>query len=183
VGEADFNDGSGVVDHERVPVDPVALPPNLLPYLKALQIAAGVAANRPDAKPPFVTSIFQEKDRSFTVYLQSQAGPGIVRFGGDYRMKVSPDGQMVVGIEVLHATITGVPARAAASSQPTLHMHESGDLPTDTDVALILGHPTLAPHLVLTPSSMYRIDSSGRITWLGPNQSSPGPKPPGKGAP
>ncbi len=183
VAEADFDDASGVVDHALGLPEPKPLPAVLLPYVKALQLVAGVVASRPDAKPPLVTSIFKEKDRGLTVYLQSQAGEGIVRFGGDFRVKASPDGQMVVGIEPLHANVTDVAARAVASSQPTLHMHESGDIPTDTDVALVLSHPTLAPHLVLTPSSMYRIDASGSITWLGPNQAPPGPKPSGKGAP
>jgi len=72
-------------------------------------------------------------------------------------------------VDAAHSTTTDVPLAGRAAGQPSLHSHASGDLPTVGDVALVRMHPSLAPHLVLTPHSIFRIDAEGSITWLGPN--------------
>ena len=75
----------------------------------------------------------------------------------------------VLSVEPLHSNATSVALAPRAAGQPTLHTHDQGDLPFPTDVALVLRHRALAPHLVLTPRFMFRIDSEGVVTWLGPN--------------
>ena len=176
VAETEYNPGADEVGAFKKDAAPRPLPVATAAYVRAIQVAIGVAAKRPELKPPFVESVFKEPDNLFSVYIQSKPEEGLARFGGDARMRVSPDGLMMVGIEPLHADITDIPIPAHASAQPTLHSHATGEYPTDTDVALILMHPTLAPHLVLTPAWIFRIDPEGHITWLGPNRVPP-PRP------
>ena len=60
---------------------------------------------------------------------------------------------------------------AGATDEPTAHSHLDNDLPTATDVAMVMIWPTLAPHLVLTPHHIFRIDADGTIGYLDPNES------------
>jgi hypothetical protein len=69
----------------------------------------------------------------------------------------------------LHGETSTVPVPARPGASPTLHSHAQGDLPTETDVAVVLEHPTIAPHLLLTPHHMFRIEADGRLSYLGPN--------------
>ena len=100
--------------------------------------------------------------------MDDQKGRG--RVGGDLVMTISSAPYQVRAIESLHdmSTIIEIPERP--SEELTVHAHLSADLPTATDVALVLRHPDLAPHLVLTPRYMFRIDSEGKIDYLGPNE-------------
>jgi hypothetical protein len=84
--------------------------------------------------------------------------------------RVAASGRQLRSIEGLHAgDPIAVPIPARATGQATLHTHTTGDLPTPTDVALVRIHPALAPHLVMTPRHIFRIDRDGKVTWLGPN--------------
>lgn len=155
------------------PMKPV--PPDGLLMLQALDVArAAAAASEQEIKPPFEESIFKSATRGgpITVTLQTKpASPGTARFGSDIRADISADGAQMKIIEALH---TGKESASVAvpkqgGGEPPLHQHEEGDLPTDTDVAVVLDHPTLAPVLVLTPRFMFRIGEDGAITYLGPN--------------
>ena len=149
-----------------------APPADVVQHLRALEAArSGVGARPGGPAPPFDEAVFKEKGSiGYTVYLQTRPERAdAARFGSDVRVRVSGDGMQVAEIVPLHdaTTTVAVPARPGAS--PTLHSHAQGDLPTETDVAVVLNHPALAPHLVLTPRHMFRIESDGRILWLGPN--------------
>ena len=85
-------------------------------------------------------------------------------------MKVRRSPRRVAGLEPLHAEATSVALPGGASSGPTVHTHLEEDLPTVTDVALVLRNPNLAPHLILTPRHIFRIDAEGVISYLGSNQ-------------
>jgi hypothetical protein len=155
------------------PMKPV--PPDAVAMLQALDVAlASAAKSEPDVSPPFEEAIFKSATRGgpITVYLQTKpASPGTARFGSDIRADLSPDGAQMKIIEALHtgkeSTAVAVPKQGGG--EPPLHQHEEGDLPTDTDVAVVLDHPALAPVLVLTPRFMFRIGEGGVITYLGPN--------------
>src|SRR5262245_61226145 len=153
-----------------------APPADAIGHLRALEAARAGAAARPGGPPaPFDEAVFKEKGAgAYVVYLQTRPERAdAARFGSDVRMRISGDGMQVGEVAPLpDATVTvAVPARPGAT--PTLHSHAQGDLPTETDVAVVLDHPTIAPHLVLTPRHMFRIEADGRIQWLGPNAAPP----------
>ena len=172
VADATWQPRAGEVG-SLVLLDPAKAPPaDVVGHLRALEAArAGVAAKPGGPPAPYDEAVFKEKGSvAYTVYLQTRPERAdAARFGSDVRVRISGDGMQVGDIVPLHdaSTTVAVPARPGAS--PTLHSHAQGDLPTETDVAVVLDHPTLAPHLVLTPRHMFRIEADGRILWLGPN--------------
>lgn len=172
VAEAGFNSRIGEVTSllQHEPARPA--PAEALAALRALDVArAAAVAREKEAMPPFQEAVFREKDKTFTVVLQTRPeGSVSVRFGSDLVLKISGDGMQVSNIKAPHGTTSvSVPVPLRAGSDPTLHSHIEGDLPTETDVAVVLERPALAPHLVLTPRYMFRIDEGGGITYLGPN--------------
>ena len=154
-------------------LDPAKAPPaDVIGHLRALEAARAAVGTRPGAPPqPHDEAAFKEKgSTAYTVYLQTRAERAdAARFGSDASVRISGDGMQAGEVRPLHdATETvAVPPRPGGS--PTIHSHAQGDLPTETDVAVVLDHPGLAPLLVLTPRHMFRIESDGRISWLGPN--------------
>jgi hypothetical protein len=153
-------------------------------HLRALQTAAGAAARAPGATPPFDEAVLREADGSFSVYLMSRpAAASLVRFGGDFLVRVARSGRQMVSLEALHdGDPVDLPAGGRRAGEPTLHRHARGDLPPPTDVARVVLRPGAAPHLVLTPRSMFRLDDRGAVTWLGPNREA-APPPPAGGRP
>jgi len=153
--------------------DPAKTPPaDAVNHLRAVEAARGAVSTRPGGPPaPWDEAVFKEKaGGAYVVYLQTRPERAdAARFGSDARFRISGDGLQVGEMTPLHGdtTTVAVPARPGAS--PTLHSHATGDLPTETDVAVVLDHPALAPHLVLTPRHMFRIESDGHISYLGPN--------------
>jgi hypothetical protein len=82
---------------------------------------------------------------------------------------VTADGTHLTEFAPTHGPGEAVDVAPGDGTTPTLHTHASVDLPTATDVAQVIDHPGVAPHLVLTPHWMFRITADGVITWLGPN--------------
>ncbi len=181
IAETTFSPDAGQVGDLTIMEPPHTAPAAAQSYARALEQAESATVSRPDAGDPFEDAVVREKDATFTVYLIShhdenagagaQAGPaaGSVRFGRDFVIRVAASGRQMLSVEPLHSNATMVPLGTRAAGQPTLHVHEKGDLPFPTDVALVLRNRTLAPHLVLTPRFMFRIDAEGAVTWLGPN--------------
>lgn len=148
-----------------------APPADAVTHLRAIEAARAGATTKPGGPiAPWDEAVFKEKTGgAYVVYLQTQAAPNTARFGSDARLRISGDGMQVGEMIVLHGETTTVPVPARAGASPTLHSHAQGDLPTDTDVAVVLEHPTIAPHLILTPHHMFRIEPDGRVSYLGPN--------------
>ncbi|OLC54345.1 MAG: hypothetical protein AUH92_04185 [Acidobacteria bacterium 13_1_40CM_4_69_4] len=181
VAETTFSPDAGQVGDLTIMDPPHAAPATAQSYARALEQAESATVSRPDAGSPFEDAVIREKDATFTVYLIShrdedgaagaRAVPpaGSVRFGRDFVIRLAASGRQVLSVEPLHSNATSVPLGPRAAGQPTLHVHVKGDLPFPTDVALVLRNRALAPHLVLTPRFMFRIDSEGAVTWLGPN--------------
>jgi hypothetical protein len=165
--------------HEVAKLDvydpPKAVPADAQTMLRALEVAhTGSQAQAAVAKPPFNEAIFREKGGTFTVYLQSRTGNRAAwRFGSDLKVKVSGDGNQVLDITPLHGPGEAVDVPPGDGKKPTLHNHVHGDLPTSTDVAMVLENPLLAPHLVMTPAWIMRIEADGALTWLGRNEVPP----------
>lgn len=186
MGDTTFSPDAREVGDLRLMLPPHAATASAQSYARALGQAETAVAALPGAGPPWEDAVVREKDGTFTVYLVShkpdkdEAGtaggpPKGVSFGHDFVVRVAASGRQVTSTDLLHTRSTAVPLAPRPAGQPTLHAHEQGDLPTPTDVALVVRNPALAPHLVLTPRSMFRIDAEGGVTWLGAN---PVPGPP-----
>jgi hypothetical protein len=173
--DAVFQPKAGEIVSFQAYTPPKPAPPDAQAALRAIETARAGAQNQPGlARPPFEESVFREKGGSFTVVLHSKPDvAGTVKFGADLLARVGSDGAQLVEIKPLHDVTVAVKVPAKEGAEPGLHTHTSGDLPTATDVALVIEHPTLAPHLVLTPHWMFRIEADGGLTWLGPNEVPP----------
>jgi hypothetical protein len=173
LGEVPYEPTSGRAGDLLVMMPPRRAPATTVAFARALQ-AARQAAAAPAGAPPPDAAVVRETDGSFSVYLVPPDSDGMARCGGDRLARVARNGRTLMSVETLHDGTTDLPLSVRPAGQLTLHVHERGDLPTPTDVALILRHPILAPHLVLTPASMFRIDARGEITYLGPNRPAAG---------
>ncbi len=170
LAETEYGEAADDVGSLRVMSPPRPATSTMVSTLRAVQIALTEAGSRSKPETPFDLASFRERDGTFTIYLLPQgAGNGSARFGGDFVVRVMSSGRQIMTVDAAHSTTTDVPLAGRAAGQPSLHSHASGDLPTVGDVALVRMHPSLAPHLVLTPHSIFRIDAEGSITWLGPN--------------
>ena len=174
LAEVGFNYKAGEVTTFERYMPPRQAPADALALQRAIDAAASVIALYvPDSRAPFEVSAFKEADKTCSVYLQATPESGVQRFGSDLFSTVSGDGMKVTKSTPLHVGTPAMPVAASAAGEPTLHSHVEGDLPAETDVAMVIEHPKLAPHLVLTPRYMFRIDQAGAITYLGPNQVPP----------
>jgi hypothetical protein len=177
LAEIGFNAKAGEVTTFQRFAPPKQAPSDALAALQAIDVVTGtIALHLPLARAPFAEAVFREPDKSHMVYLQPATEVAAeARFGADIRSQVSSDGTKVLKSSPLHGTAAWVAVSPSPRGEPTLHSHVEGDLPTETDVALVIENPKLAPHLVLTPRHMFRIDAAGAITYLGPNQVPPAP--------
>jgi hypothetical protein len=175
VADAVFQPKAGEVVSLTV-VDPSKVPPaDAAAFLRALDGARAGAATSAHLSPPYLEAAFKDKSNgAFLVYLQARPeGSRMVRFGGDVLVRLAADGGAVAEVRPLHDAAVNVAVPAKGGAEPTLHSHAAGDLPTETDIATVLEHPALAPHLVLTPHYMFRIEADGAITYIGPNSVPP----------
>jgi hypothetical protein len=170
VAEVVFNPKTSHIRTFRYVEDPRSVPGIAWDHLLAVESARLAGAAAEDANPPFDAAIFFEQGLTFRLYLTPTPADGMIRFGGDFLMTVERNPVSVTSIESLHAATWPVALPAVATDEPTAHSHLENDLPTATDVALVMAWPTLAPHLVLTPRYLFRIDADGTIGYLGPSE-------------
>ena len=175
VADAVFRPRAGEVERFDLFDPPKPAPTDAQAAMRAIDTArAGAQAHVAAVPPGFAESVFRDKSGTFTVYLQSRTGARTVtRFGSDLKATISADGNQVLQIAPLHGPGESADVAPGDGRTPTLHSHARGDLPTETDVALVVESPRVAPHLVLTPSWIFRIESDGVVTWLGRNEVPP----------
>lgn len=136
---------------------------------RARAVSAALKAIEFDAKGLYNTSVFREEDGTLTVYLlPGNKNPDIVLLGGDFKVMLSPDGSQVIKKFPLHRTMLEISV-APKEGKPAgaFHTHILDDIPTETDVALVLLYPSLAPHSVMGREWFSQIDKNGKITILG----------------
>jgi hypothetical protein len=175
VADAVFQPRVGEVDRLQLVDPPKPAPTDAQAYLMALD-AARIAAKAHAAvgAPPYDEAVFGDQRGVLTVYLQSRAqARGVTRFASDVRLSVNRATTQVAEVTPLHGPGEAVDVLPGDGKEPTLHTHASDPLPTPTDVALVIQNPGVAPHLVLTPLWIFRIDADGGLTWLGRNQEPP----------
>jgi proteasome lid subunit RPN8/RPN11 len=110
---------------------------------------------------------FQEPDGNITVYLIPVSNnPETILIGGDFKVSISKDKSTVLNKTEIHKTIlrtNKIPQQAVGS----FHTHVLSGLPSETDVALTLQNPILAPMYIIGQTWMFKIDKEGKITLLG----------------
>jgi hypothetical protein len=174
VADAVFQPQAGDISAFQAFDPPRVSPSDAQAALRAGDNSIGKAQQGMPGGTNFDEVVFRDGQGPWTVYLQRKSSvPGSVLIGGDFFATVGPDGTQVTDVKPIHDKSVDDTLSLAKSGSPTLHMHPTGDLPTSTDVAMVIEHPTLAPHLVLTPRWMFRIEAGGAITYLGPNSVPP----------
>ena len=190
VAETTFSPDAGQVGTLETAAPPRAATSTVQSYARALEEAENATVGGGGGRD-FADAVLREKDSTFTVYVISQSpeprgqpgatlSAGTLLLGRDFMVRVAASGRQVLSVEKLHDTAVEVPLQPRPAGTPVLHQHDKGDLPSPTDVALVLRHPVLAPLLVLTSRSIFRVDKEGAVTWLGPNAGSK-PAAPGAG--
>ncbi len=167
----DYYPAAGEVGQPNMMVPPREAPAATASHYRALQVAL-VAAARAEGRPGALSgAVSRIQGGRFVVHVMSDATEdGHARFGGDSLARIAATGRQLEEIQPLHAgPPIDLPIVGRSAGEPTLHTHAEGERPTATDVARVILEPRLAPHLVLTPNFMYRIDATGRITFLGIN--------------
>lgn len=140
---------------------------DILPLAKAIKLALRSIETR---FPKYNTNVFREGNGTITVYLTpGNEKPEVILFGGDYKLSISPDGTKVLNRTLFHKSVLELPLhmKDGRESAGAFHTHVLNDLPTETDIALILLNPQLAPHFIAGPIWFSRIDVNGKITILG----------------
>ena len=167
--QVEYHPVSGETGYPNMMVPPREAEARLVSFYRAGQIALVKVLENAQDPGPLEQAVFRVEKGQFMVYLTSKTAPdGYIRFGGDHVVRVASTGRHIESIEPLHAAPpVDISLAARDAGEPTLHTHALLDRPTATDVALVMRHPSLAPHLVFTPHFMYRIDAEGQITYLG----------------
>ena len=123
--------------------------------------------------PRYNTNVFREQDGKITVYfIPGNKELDTVILGGDFKVSVSNDASKILNKTKLHANSLTFSLKAE-KDRPTaaaFHTHVLSELPTETDVALILLYPVLAPHYVTAQTWMSKINADGQITVLGKSE-------------
>lgn len=140
-------------------------------YYFALAIDLATKAIEPDMRfPRYNTSVFREQDGTIAVYfLPGNTEPDVVLLGGDFKVSVSSDATKVLNKISLHESTFKVPVNMKEDQELIggFHTHILDDLPVETDVALIILNPILAPHYVTGRIWMSKVDANGKISILG----------------
>lgn len=160
----------GSVEEMREAQDIRVVSADTLQLARAVKLALNTIISQGANFPSYNTNVFREDDGSITVYITpGNKNPEIILLGGDYKISISPDGLKVLDTTQLHKSILEMPLSAKDDEKlaGAYHTHILNDLPTETDVAIILLNPQLAPHYILGQNRMSRIDADGRITILG----------------
>lgn len=142
---------------------------DLLTFARAIKIAAN-EITEPQV-PRYNPSVFREIDGTITVYfLPGNTQEGIVLIGGEYKVSVSSDGKRVLNSRKVHNSILRMqehPADPDDKPAGGYHTHVLGDLPEETEVAVLRLHPTLAPHIIVGEKWTFGVDKEGKVFLMG----------------
>ncbi len=108
---------------------------------------------------------FREKDGTITVYLMpgNEVADNMI-IGGDFRLSISNDASRLLNKTKLHDSFIKFPLHKS-NQEATMHTHILG-LPTETDVALTILNPSIAPHCVVDEIGIWKIDTNGKISFV-----------------
>lgn len=141
-------------------------------FAKAVSLAGDFIAQEMTS-PRYNTNVFREQDGTITVYfIPGNKEPDTVILGGDFKVSISNDALKVLNKTKLHTSFLKMPLKEEKGQQTAgaFHTHILGDLPTETDVALIILNPVLAPHYITAQTWMSKINADGQITVLGKSE-------------
>jgi len=161
---------SELIELESIePVKDIEVSTEIFQLAKAIKLALRSISE--DAQfTKYNINVFREKDGSITVYITpGNENPDVVLLGGDFKISVSSDGSEVLNKIKLHNSVLKMSLLSEGGKElvAAYHTHVLNDLPAETDIAIILLNPQLAPHFVTGPKWMSQIDADGKISILG----------------
>ena len=154
---------------KEVKTDKTPAPAEVLQLARAVKLALGAVDA---AWPQRRIMAFAEPDASVSVYIVPEnEKEDSVLLGGDVKLIISPspDGLKVAKNEPLHSGTLLVPLTVEEGKERAAgyHLHVTTDLPVETDVALVILHPQLAPHYVVGKKWISKLNPDGTISVLG----------------
>jgi hypothetical protein len=136
----------------------------VLELAKAVKLAVHSIAG-PMQFPRYNTYVFREQDGTITAYLiPGNDLPGTAILGGDFKFSISKNGSKIINKTKLHKEALEIPLTGNSAA---FNKHLADGLPAETDVSFVLLYPMVAPHYVIGPKWMSRIDADGKIYILG----------------
>ncbi len=148
---------------------PKELPEEIHQLARAIKLAMGSISNEIQ-HARYNNNAFREKDGSITVYITpGNTNPKVILLGGDFKFSISRDGNEVIEKLKLHQSTIELRSKPKGRKKPvaTVHTHITDDLPTETDVAIVILNPQIAPHIVVGPTWVTGILSNGEIEVIG----------------
>jgi hypothetical protein len=97
---------------------------------------------------------------------------GVWPLGADARLMISADGRTILERRRLHNSViefsaSSVRKPAGSTMQAGMHTAVVAEIPEDTDVNHVLSRTPKVPEYVMTDHFIYRIDTDGKINFLG----------------
>ena len=97
---------------------------------------------------------------------------GVWPLGADARYLISADGRVILEKRRLHNTVIefsarSLPPQPGATIQAGTHTAVLAEIPEDTDVFHVITRTPRVPEYVMTDHFIYRIDTDGKINFLG----------------
>jgi hypothetical protein len=133
-------------------------------------------AAHPRVDRPYNAAVLPTGDGGWWVYLYpAPTRAGVWPLGADTRYRVSADGRTVLERRRMHDAVIEYTAPTSPREGMTLeanyHTAVLDDVPEDTDVFHVLQRTPKVPELVVTQRFTYRIETDGRMRYLGPSDS------------
>lgn len=97
---------------------------------------------------------------------------GVWPLGADTRYLISADGRTILEKRRLHNSVIefsarSLPPKPGATIHSSVHTAVLAEIPEDTDVFHVLTRTPRVPEYVMTDHFIYRIDTDGKISFLG----------------
>jgi len=147
-------------------------PDELLQLARAVKLALGAVDA---AWPQRRVMAFVETDSSVSVYtVPENEKEDSVLLGGDAKLTISPspEGLKVTKNDPLHSgtLLVSLAVEEGKERAAGYHLHMTTDFPSETDVALVVLHPQLAPHYVVGKKWISKLNPDGTISVLGSSE-------------
>ena len=142
-------------------------------YLRAARAVDTATGDFGAVRRPYNTAAIPTPYGNWYVYLfPAPTVAGVWPLGADTRYLISADGRTILEKRRLHNSVIefGAQLKAApAGSQLEAGSHTAvlADIPEDTDVFHVLIRTPKVPEYVMTDHFVYRIDTDGKINFLG----------------
>jgi hypothetical protein len=141
-------------------------------YVRAARALDTATADFGPVRRPYNVATLPAPEGKWWVYLfPAPTVYGVWPLGADTRYLISEDGRRILEKRRLHNSVIEFsprkPPQPGATVQAGTHTAVVAEIPEDTDVFHVLTRTPRVPEYVMTDHFIYRIDTDGKIVFLG----------------